>query len=78
MLSICPETFSYVTHELIKLNVPVFSFDLGAQGDAVRGYALGCLHPVCDGTTLLPILLDFKATLDARLAPDKDITDMPL
>jgi len=70
MLSICPETFSYVTHELIGLNVPLFSFDLGAQGEAVRDYALGCIHPVCDGKTLLPILLDFKTTLDARLLPN--------
>lgn len=34
--SIWPETFSYTTHEAIATGLPVFSFDLGAQGDAVR------------------------------------------
>jgi len=33
--SVWPETFSYVTHEALATGLPVFSFDLGAQGDAV-------------------------------------------
>jgi GT2 family glycosyltransferase/glycosyltransferase involved in cell wall biosynthesis len=33
--SICPETFSFTTHECIATGLPVFSFDLGAQGEAV-------------------------------------------
>lgn len=37
--SIWPETFSYTTHEALATGLPVFSFDLGAQGDAVRAAA---------------------------------------
>lgn len=34
--SIWPETFSFTTHEAIATGMPVFCFDLGAQGDALR------------------------------------------
>ncbi len=34
--SIWPETFSYVTHEALATGLPVWSFDLGAQGAAIR------------------------------------------
>ena len=33
--SICPETFSFTTHEALATGLPVWSFDLGAQGEAV-------------------------------------------
>jgi len=66
MLSVWPETFSYVTHELIKLKVPLFLFDIGAQGDTVRQYSLGCVAPLCNGSDLLPVLLEFKKALDER------------
>lgn len=36
MPSIWPETFSFVTHEMINTGLPVWSFNLGAQGDLVR------------------------------------------
>ena len=53
MLSICPETFSYVTHELIKLGVPLLSFDVGAQGDAIAKYSLGRTAPLGAGADVL-------------------------
>jgi len=34
--SVWPETFSYTTHEAIATGLPVFAFDIGAQGEAVR------------------------------------------
>lgn len=37
--SIWPETFSYTTHEALATGLPVFSFDLGAQGEAVQAAA---------------------------------------
>lgn len=37
--SICPETFSYTTHEALATGLPVFGFDLGAQGEAIRSVA---------------------------------------
>lgn len=36
MPSIWPETFSFTTHEVLATGMPVVSFDLGAQGAAVR------------------------------------------
>lgn len=51
--SIWPETFSYVTHEVIATGLPVWSFDIGAQGDAVREALLsgseGGLLPLVNG-----------------------------
>lgn len=42
--SIWPETFSYTTHEALATGLPVFAFDIGAQGDAVaraeKGYPI--------------------------------------
>ena len=37
--SIWPETFSYTTHEALATGLPVWSFDLGAQGDTVAAAA---------------------------------------
>jgi glycosyltransferase involved in cell wall biosynthesis len=39
--SIWPETYSYVTTELMRLNVPVACFNLGAPPERVAGYPLG-------------------------------------
>jgi GT2 family glycosyltransferase len=33
--SICPETFSFATHEALATGLPVLAFDRGAQGEAV-------------------------------------------
>lgn len=41
--SIWPETFSYTTHECLATGLPVFAFDIGAQGDAVRNASNGYL-----------------------------------
>lgn len=37
--SIWPETFSYTTHEALATGLPVWAFDIGAQGDAVSSAA---------------------------------------
>jgi GT2 family glycosyltransferase len=34
--SIWPETFSFVTHEMLATGLPVYGFDIGAQGEALR------------------------------------------
>ncbi|MEN6441646.1 MAG: glycosyltransferase [Syntrophobacter sp.] len=39
--SIWPETFSYVTQELIMLGLPIVCFDIGAQAERVRPYSKG-------------------------------------
>lgn len=41
--SICPETFSYTTQEIIELNMPVVSFNIGAQGEKVKKFEKGAV-----------------------------------
>jgi GT2 family glycosyltransferase/glycosyltransferase involved in cell wall biosynthesis len=36
MPSIWPETFSFVTHEMLATGLPVLGFDIGGQGEALR------------------------------------------
>ena len=43
MSSIWPETFSYVTHELMSLGLPLVCFDIGAPRDAVSQYDKGAV-----------------------------------
>ncbi|WP_156945751.1 glycosyltransferase [Roseicyclus elongatus] len=42
--SVWPETFSFATHEVIATGLPVFGFDIGAQGEALRAAPNG--HPI--------------------------------
>ncbi|WP_225029613.1 glycosyltransferase [Xinfangfangia pollutisoli] len=46
MPSICPETFSFTTHEMIATGLPVMSFNIGAQGEAVMAAPNGHIVPV--------------------------------
>jgi glycosyltransferase involved in cell wall biosynthesis len=39
--SICPETFSYVTEEIITMEMPLVCFDLGAPASRVKHYRFG-------------------------------------
>jgi len=41
MTSIWPETFSYVTHEMMATGLAIISFNLGAQGDLISKYKKG-------------------------------------
>lgn len=43
--SICPETYSYVTDELMATELPLMVLDLGAPAERVANYARGCLLP---------------------------------
>ncbi|NDV51673.1 glycosyltransferase [Salipiger sp. PrR003] len=70
MPSIWPETFSFTTHEMLATGLPVVSFDLGAQGEAVARAlaqgAPGALLPVPQGTRMDPADL-LAALAEARL-----------
>jgi glycosyltransferase involved in cell wall biosynthesis len=35
MPSIWPETYSFATHEMLATGLPVYGFDIGAQGEAL-------------------------------------------
>ena len=39
--SICPETFSFTISELMAMDLPIISFDIGAQGERVALYKKG-------------------------------------
>ncbi|MBK2092372.1 glycosyltransferase [Francisella philomiragia] len=41
MLSICPETFSYTTQEMMATGLPIISFNIGAQAEFVSSYQNG-------------------------------------
>jgi len=43
MPSICPETYSYVTHECMSLGLPMVAFPLGAQGECIGAWEHGLL-----------------------------------
>jgi hypothetical protein len=59
--SLWPETFSYATHECLATELPVFAFDIGAQGDAVRSYSKGIVLPLSISTIeLIEKLCNFK------------------
>lgn len=69
--SIWPETFSYTTHEALATGLPVWSFDLGAQADAIKRASVrsgqgGCLP--LDHETINPALI-----LSALLSPHKTV-----
>ena len=64
--SIWPETFSYVTEEMVRLEVPIVAFDLGAPGDRLRSYANARLCDEISAGSALATLLDFHAQLAAR------------
>ncbi len=60
MASVYPETFSYVTHELMQLGVPIICFDLGAQAEAIRNYEKGCVIPLKTPDELLARIEEFS------------------
>jgi len=61
--SICPETFSYVTQELIELDLPVVCFDLGAPAERLRGYSRGRVIPLGEAGDVLDALLAYHRSL---------------
>lgn len=57
--SVCSETFSYVTAELMHLHLPVAVFNLGAPADRVRAYPSGLVMESLDPAAALTELENF-------------------
>ncbi|WP_188569652.1 glycosyltransferase [Cribrihabitans marinus] len=55
--SICPETFSFATHEVLSTGLPVYCFDLGAQAEAVGTARNGTVIPLPEDRETLPICI---------------------
>lgn len=61
--SIWPETFSYVVHELIQMNLPVAAFRLGAPSDRLSSYTKGLLLDSMEPRQVLDQLISFHKEL---------------
>lgn len=59
--SICPETFSFVSHEALAMGLPLVTLDLGAPADLARAHPLGRVAARADGPGLLAEILAFVA-----------------
>lgn len=64
--SICPETFSYVVHELIDLDLPVASFDFGAPAERLASYPKGLVVSSMDPEVLLDELIAFHRKIYSK------------
>ena len=60
--SIWPETFSFVVQELIHMNLPIASFNLGAPAERLASYSKGLILDSMDPKVVLDQLLQFHAT----------------
>jgi glycosyltransferase involved in cell wall biosynthesis len=72
--SICPETFSYVVHELMALECAVACFDLGAPAERIGKYPKGLVLHDQDAASLLDSLIEFHRKI--YLSPRKPSTLM--
>lgn len=61
MASVCPETFSFVTHELVSLGLPLVSFDLGAHGETIAQLPNGRVAQEITAASALAALRDLDA-----------------
>jgi glycosyltransferase involved in cell wall biosynthesis len=61
--SICPETFSYVVHELIDLQLPVASFNFGAPAERLACYPNGLVLASMDPARVLDQLISFHCKI---------------
>jgi GT2 family glycosyltransferase len=60
--SIWPETFSYTTQEVINMNLPVVSFNFGAQAEKIRIYNKGLLLKSFNSKEILDEIIEFSNT----------------
>ena len=51
--SICPETFSYTTEEILTMKYPVVCFNIGAPAERIRAYSDSYIIDVMDANAVL-------------------------
>jgi glycosyltransferase involved in cell wall biosynthesis len=56
--SIWPETFSYVTEEVMDMGLPIACFDIGAPAERVRAYERGLVIDRRDARRALIAMID--------------------
>ncbi len=67
--SVCPETYSYVTAELMQLQMPLAVFDLGAPAERVAGYDRGRIIAEISARAALDTIRQLHRDLLADAAP---------
>ena len=58
--SIWPETFSYTTEEIMKMQMPIAVFDLGAPAERVKNYDKGLIISKIEAKTALEEIMQFS------------------
>ncbi|MGC8490829.1 MAG: glycosyltransferase [Syntrophobacteraceae bacterium] len=66
MPTVIPETFSFVTQEIIALGCPIVCFDLGAQAEQVRKYSLGRIASEISAQSALQAILELMSEINER------------
>jgi O-antigen biosynthesis protein len=61
--SIWPETFSYVTQEIMVMDLPLVCFDLGAPAERVKMYLNGTVVPLSNSIALYGAISAIKSKL---------------
>lgn len=69
--SVWPETFSYLVSELMLLEVPVVSFDIGAQGEKVLQYDRGIVCASADPEEIVQNILSLSERLGLSASPSE-------
>lgn len=64
--SICPETYSYVTDEIMEMGLPLAVFGLGAPAERVARYPRGLIIDRVDADTALDAILGFAQDAGIR------------
>ncbi|MBM2816015.1 MAG: glycosyl transferase family 2 [Ignavibacteria bacterium] len=59
MPSICPETFSYSTSEVISMELPIASFDIGAHAERIKLYKSGYIIDDISAEAAMEFFLDY-------------------
>ncbi|MFM7289735.1 MAG: hypothetical protein ACKO6B_00700 [Planctomycetia bacterium] len=72
--SICPETFSFVAHEVLSMGLPLMTLDCGAQADLARSHPLGRVATRTDGPGLLAELRTFADDIAKQDPKPQDAT----
>ena len=74
--SIWPETFSYTTEEVMKMGLPIASFDLGAPAERIKRYEKGLILSDRKEDVVLQEISDFvlnQLKLKQEILPKKKI-----
>ncbi|MDD3415384.1 MAG: glycosyltransferase [Lachnospiraceae bacterium] len=69
--SIWPETFSYTTEEIMKMDMPLAVYDFGAPAERVKKYAKGCIIEHISAKDTLEAIMNFMDKQENLTREDK-------